>query len=519
MAFPKDLRQRMINLMYLVLMALLALQIDASTLLAFKQVNRGLENAGSAFDNQNLSIMTAISDKAKEKGGNSIAAQFLKQAEEVKKQSNDAQAFLDQVISEVTTMSTNEEGEFDDYSKDASNLVMLNEEGSKHRAPEVKAKLENVRAEFEKIIKATPGLDDDEKAELIQSIPITTDIPEGMENPDNLDWENFTYRGKPSVALLTLLKQAKNDVKTSEGAIIGKFAQKLDIDNLKFDQFKAAVIPSSTYLQQGDAFKADIFLAASSSQGGNNYTVTVNGRNVPVNSDGVATYTATSGIGEHSINGQITVRNPETGEVTTVPFDAPVKYQVAAPSATVSADKMNVMYVGLDNPISVSAAGVPLGSVTANCSGCTLTKQGPGQYNARVSSQGKATVSVSANGKNMGSKEFRVMTVPDPTPKLGTKKNGGVFSTGELAVQSFVQADLENFVFDAKFKVQSFDMWLVSPGKSSWRGSASGPQLTGQMKQNLGRVGPGWRVVIANVKASGPDGTTRDIGGAIYAIR
>lgn len=519
MAFPKDLRQRMINLMYLVLMALLALQIDASTLLAFKQVNRGLDNAAEAFDNQNTSIMTAIQEKAEENGEESIASQFYAKAQELKTVSNNAQQLIQDVIADVRAAATDDEGQFDDYSKDGADLVMLQDEQSKNRAPEVKEQLETARARFIEIINSTPGFDDEEKEQLINSIAITTEIPEDLDNPDNLGWEEFTYRGKPAVALLTLLKQAKNDIKTSEGAIIGTYAQKLDIDDLKFDQFKAAVIPSSTYLQQGDEFQAQIFLAASSSQGASNYTVTVNGQNIPVDANGIATYSSRSGIGEHSINGQITIRNPETGEVTTVPFDNPVKYQVAAPSATVSADKMNVMYIGLDNPISVSAAGVPLNSVTASCSGCQLNKQGPGKYVARVSTQGNATVSVSANGKNMGSKEFRVMKVPDPTPKLGTKRTGSIFSTGELAVQSFVQADLENFVFDAKFQVQSFDMWLMSPGKSSWRGTASGPRLTSEMKTNLGRVGAGWRVVITNVKATGPDGTTRDIGGAIYGIR
>lgn len=518
MAFPKDLRQRMINLMYLVLMALLALQIDASTLLAFRQVNEGLKNAAEAFDNQNNSVLAAIQEKAKEKGEGSMASQFLVRGQEVQTASREAQSLIDEILSEVEEVATDKNGEFDDYSKDAAALVMLQDEGSKHRAPELKAKLEEVRTKFSEIIENTDGLTDEEKQQLIENIPITTEIPEDMENPDNLSWEEFTYRGKPAVALKTLLGQAKNDIKTTEGSILNQFAQKLEIDQLKFDQFKVAVIPSSTYLQQGDTFTADIFLAASSSTGTNNYSVTVNGQPISVNAEGVATYSARPGVGEHSINGQIAVTN-DLGETTVYPFDNPVKYQVAAPSATVSADKMNVLYIGVDNPLSVSAAGVPLNQVSASCGPCGLRKTGPGKYTARPTKQGEGTISISANGKNMGSKVFRIKPIPDPVPKLGTKKSGTSISTGEVAVQSFVQADLENFDFDARFQVQSFDMYLVSPGKSSWRGRGNGPQLTSEMRTNLGRVGPGWQIVITNVKAKGPDGTTRDIGAAIYAIR
>lgn len=505
--------------MYLVLMAMLALNIDPSALLAFKQVNRGLDNAAAAFDAQNTSVIQAIKEKADDKGEGSAAAKFLAQANKAEEISLEGQKLIDTIIGEIEKEAVTNKGEFDYNDKDAGAIVMISDKIKEGRAAELKLKLDDVQKRFSDLVNETEGLSDEEKAELIKNFPITTEIPADAENDQGYGWEQYTFQGKPAVAILTLLKQAQNDIKTTEGSIIGKFAQKLDIDNLKFDQFKAAVIPSSTYLQQGDTFEAQIFLAASSSQGGNNYTVNVNGSNVSVDSKGIAKYTARNGVGEHSINGSITVTNPETGEVTRVPFENPVKYQVAAPSATVSADKMNVFYIGVDNPVSVSAAGVPLNKVTASCSGCQMTKKGAGKYNVRATKQGKVNVSISANGKNMGTSEFRVKRIPDPTPKIGVLKSGTPVSSGSMAAQSFLQADLENFDFDAKFKVLSYQMWLISPGKSSFRSNGSGSQLPADIKKNLGRIGPGWVVLATNIIAQGPDGSKRNLGAVYYPIK
>jgi len=505
--------------MYLVLMAMLALNIDPSALLAFKQVNRGLDNAAAAFDAQNTSVLQAIKTKADDKGENSAAAKFFSQANKAEEISLEGQKLIDGLLKQIEEEAVDQKGEFDFNDKDAGAIVMMTDDIKTGGAAQLKAKLDEVNKKFTELVNETEGLNDEEKKELIDNFPITTEIPADAENTQGYGWEQYTYQGKPAVAILTLLKQAQNDIKTTEGSIIGKFAQKLDIDNLKFDQFKAAVIPSSTYLQKGDTFEAQIFLAASSSQGGSNYSVRVNGQNIAVDSKGVATYKATNGVGEHSINGGITVTNPETGEVTNVPFENPVKYQVAAPSATVSADKMNVFYIGVDNPVSVSAAGVGLNDVTASCSGCQMKKTGPGKYNVRATKQGKVNVSISAKGKNMGSSEFRVKRIPDPTPKIGVLKSGTPVSSGSMAAQSFLQADLENFDFDAKFKVLSYDMWLISPGKSSFRSRGGGSQLPADIKKNLRRVGPGWIVLATNIMAQGPDGSKRNIGSVYYPIK
>ncbi len=520
MAFPKDLRQRMINLMYLVLMAMLAINIDPSALKAFKNINEGMKTSFGAFSSKNSASSNAIKTKADEEKED-FMVDYSNRAAKVNALAADFQKYIDNLITEVRSNATNAKGEYFDKDKDASQVVMITDDPKTGGAAKLKGRINELIEEYKKTVRGAEFFKDEEIEELFKGFALKA-APDGViddeDNVEKLNWEEWNFSGKPAIALEAILRQIKNDATATEGQILDEFRTRLDIGKIDYDVFQAAVIPSSTYLQQGDAFSADIFLASTSSKSQGLIKVYANGQPLTVDADGKATYTARNGVGEHTLTGYIVHTNPTTGKETKVEMK-PVKYSVAAPSATVSADKMNVLYIGVDNPLSVSAAGIPLKDVSASCPGCGLKKSGPGKYIARPTKQGKVTVSITANGKTMGTQEFRIKRIPDPVPMIGTKRNGQPISTGELGAQTYLRAVLDGFDFDAKFNVLSYDMMLAAPGKASVRHRANGPNFTAEMKRDIGRVRPGWFIVCYNIKAKGPDGSTRNLGSVVYPIR
>lgn len=526
MAFPKDLRQRMINLMYLVLMAMLAINIDPAALQGYKTINNGMSASFSAFDAKNKATVVAIKAKADE-DKKEDQLKYAELAEQVNGVSIDMDSRIDGLIADIHELSTNKKGEYIIDSKDAADILMI--EGGE--ASNVRTKIQQVITQYSDFVNQSP-LSDSAKTELINNFALQNPTDESvLSDPDNkekMGWEDYTFTGKPAIALEAMLNQIKNDAKATEGQILETFARELDADkiDIPFDTYSIAVVPKSTYVESGDSFSAKINVGQSSSQAKNLTKIFVDGRELPVDDKGFANYTAKKGLGEYKLsNVYAEVTNPQTGVVTKVTLEDPLSYKVInapdKPAATVSADKMNVLYVGLDNPVSVSATG-DLGAVTATCSGCSsFSKNGSGGYNAKVANTaaGKTVnIAVSQNGNAVESKEFRVLKVPDPSLKLGNKRPGSSMSTAELAAQRILRADLSNFPYETKFEIVSYDLALLK-NATPFTAKGNGARITPEMTNAFKRVGPGWLVVFRNIKVRGPAGDVRDVGSVTYVTR
>ena len=246
-----------------------------------------------------------------------------------------------------------------------------------------------------------------------------------------------------------------------------------------------------------------------------NPTITVGGSSIPVE-NGMGKYTVTaSGVGEKKWGGVLRVKDPATNEDKDYPFEA--TYITAPPASIVSADKMNVLYIGVPNPMSISVPGIPDNNVTVSIggSGVSLAKNGNSKYTATATAQGKVTFNVSAkmDGKSvsMGSVEYRVKRIPDPVASVMNNKGGNI-SKGQISAAPSVNAILENFDFDAKFRVTKFEMLVVKKGKDPILCKPSGGNtFTAEMKSAISGAGPGSRVIIEGINAQGPDGTTRSL--------
>ncbi len=532
MAFPKDLRQRMINLMYLVLMAMLAINIDPAALQGYYTINDGMDLSFNALDVKNKATYSTIEAKASEEAKEKNKL-YVQKAEELKGLSDDLLNFISQTVEEVKTEATttkhigekNEVEEFFGDSKDPGNNLMIGPDIKTGKAAELRSRILETIEKYKNVI-ATSPLPEEKQKELIGNLtllePSDEHVRENPENKDKKGWEAWTFQGKPAIAIMAILNQYKNDTKATEGQVLDAFAYDMNADkiDIPYDTFNLAFVPSSTYMAEGESFNAKLSVGQSSSKAKDLVRIFVNGQERPVDSEGFATYTATSGVGSHKVTAYALVTNPQTNEVTRVELEKPVEYRVAKPSATVSADKMNVFYIGLENPVSVSATGIA--DAKATCSGCaSFSPNSTGGYNAKVSaSSGKeVTVSVTSEGKNISSSKFRVLKVPDPEIKVGNYKSGSSIATASLQAQGVLRADLSNFPYDAPFKVVGYDLAMMRSGKGAFTAKSNSGAITSEMKNAFGKAGAGWIVIFRNIKVQGPGGDTRDVGSVTYITK
>ena len=517
MSIPKENRQQMINLMYLVLTALLALNVSSEILKAFQTINTSLENSNTIADNNIKTTFKGFAEKRAKEPTNEQVQKFEALA-------NQAMTMSTTLLSEISNVKQGlikeaggpgEEGAILERMDDIDVSTRYLVEGEKQttnkggKGYELEAKINSTLASFMSMV------DTSFKAKIASQITLnTTSTTKGK------DWVNEQFYQMPAIASYTMLTKLENDVKSAENTMIRYFfsrigsADELKEDQIVLDQFSAQVASPSAYVLSGETFEANVFLAASSSE--SSVSVSVNGSSLPVK-DGVGTYKVSAGgVGEHPLSGVVSVKNNRTGKVTQ--YKTPeFKYTVAAPFATVSATATNVFYIGVDNPVEVSAAGMRLQDVSASMTAGSLVSKGPGQYIARVTTQGKTNVNVTAKGKSFGSKEFRCKMIPDPIAAVGNQ-SGGRVNAGWWKAQKGVQAMLKDFLFEVGFQVLSFNMFYQPKLQDPGIAAASGAYFSASQAAFNAKAKPGDIFYIEDIKVKGPDGLTRKIPGIAFKI-
>jgi gliding motility-associated protein GldM len=280
------------------------------------------------------------------------------------------------------------------------------------------------------------------------------------------------------------------------------------------------VVAPTSYVIIGQQYEADVFLAAYSKTSAPE--IVVGGSTLPVE-DGMGKYRVSPRTpGEQKWGGMIRVKQPDN-TYKEYPFES--SFIASAPSASVSADKMNVIYIGVDNPISISVPGVPAEKVSFNAKGVTLTpdaKGGKGHFLAKATAVGEATIDVvAAQGDKkipMGSFKFRLKRIPDPIAKIGGKKEGSI-PKAQLAAQSAIIPVMEGFDFDLFSKVKSFKMSRYGKGRDPIEKTSDSNTLTGDMKTIIDQSRPGDKILFEYIKATMPDGTTRDINSISLTVQ
>jgi gliding motility-associated protein GldM len=342
---------------------------------------------------------------------------------------------------------------------------------------------------------------------------LNTNPPAKRPGIQDKSWQEANFgEGVPLGATMTTLSKIQADAKNAENEVVKKLYANVDKAEVTLNAFNAVVVAPSSYVLSGQQYKASIYLTAYDSH--SNPTITVGGSSVPT-ANGIGNYTTTaSGEGKHTLSGQLVVKAVDGGPNKVYNFSQ--DYMVARPSAVVSPDKMNVLYIGVPNPVTVSAPGVPTASINASMSGGSI-KGSAGHYIATVSSIGSAKITVTGEiGMVLGASEFRVKRIPDPKAQFGGK-SGGSTSAANIRAQDRLFAKLDGFDFDARFNVTRFTILIIKPRQDAIIYSGSSGELTGAMKSALNTVTPGTTVVFKDIVAVGPDGSPRGLDAIVLS--
>ena len=501
MALPKEPRQKMINIMYLVLTAILALNVSAEVINAFKTVDKSLQNSSANITAANNTLYKSLEDKLKDEKSAEQAKIWQPKAEQAKALAADITTYIDGLKAELKKesglrMKEKDGVQYEDFKEDnldaSTRMFETNKKGE-----ELKNKLIQFR-------KAMLGIDPAIAAQFENSLAVENpDVQFVGQDGSKKDFTSAYFHMTPTIASLTLLSKFQNSVKNAENQVVSFAHSKIGEVVVRYDKFGVLVGQSSNYVMPNQEILVTAGIGAYSSAA--QPVISIGGSNVPtVNGQGTYKIMA-SGAGPHTVPVNIRYKDQNGVDQTAT---STISYTVGTPGgAAVMLDKMNVFYIGVDNPVTIGSS-TGWDKTTVSMSGGTISGSGSNRT-VRVSNIGPASITVNADGKT-SSFPFRVKKIPDPVFKIGSGK--ARMPSVEFRGQQYARADLENFDFDLKFTVVSATVYFSGAGfPSVVQGTISNGSLAGISAQ-LSKCQPGTSIAFENIKVSGPDGT-RSIDG------
>ena len=535
-------RQKMINMMYLVLTALLALNVSKEVLNSFFEVNTGVVRTTTNFTSKNMETYNAFTAAAEL---NPVkAGPFRDQALSVKREADAIVNFI-QELKYKLVLSTDKSvflGQYKDLdgeiidgneteltweklSKEQKKLPIANLSNKENRdmSGEIlvisgKAKsLKDQINSFKKNMLTIAG-DNQVLAFNIKSA-LNTDDKNGKGGSSKIPWENYNFLDMPAVGALTLLSKMQSDVRNTEADIIKLLRENIDAGSLKFTSAEAIQIPTSTFVLRGDSFRSQIFISAKDttqdpliyvgeydSISPGKYEMVGDYDTIKVlNGKGVFSRRANV-TGMQNWGGLISMKT-ESG-TKTYPFKG--NYLVANKTAVVSPVNMNILYLEVDNPLQISVPGFSAGEITASISNGSIVpiKKSSGEYKARPSKKGKASVTLYAkiNDKRtkMGAVEFRVKEVPPPKAKVQLAKQAGgtwMIDKMQLVNSGGVLAELKDFDFKGvRYLITSYRLTGMYKGEQM-KEDTKGPEFSPKMINIIKNTKSGNTITISNIKA------------------
>ena len=497
--------------MYVVLMAMLALNVSNEVLDGFSIVEESLNRTTENSSNENQAIYGDF--EAQMKSNPQKVKAWFEKATAVKNMSDSLFNFAQQLKIAIVKEADGNDGDVMNINRkddlEAANRVMLAPGSGQGE------KLYNAINSFrEKILKM---VSDDRQRNIIAS-NLTTQLPKNAKTMGK-NWQEYMFEDMPVAAAVTLLSKLQSDIRYAEGEVLHTLVANIDMKDIRVNKLSAFVIPNSQTIVRGDKFSAKIVMAAVDTT--QHPQIFIGGREMKLRD---ATYEIITGrTGDFNLTGYITMLN---GNGETIRRDFNQKYTVVDPSATVSADLMNVLYAGFNNPISISIPGVPLNKVSATMTGGTLQPVGPGKYIARPSAVGKdITINVmslqSGNAKTMGQYTFHVRKLPDPTPYIQIGDNR--FRTGGLAKASLmningIKGGIDDGLLYIPFKVLGFETVFYDNMGNAVPMVSNGDSFSQRQRETFRTLSRNRRFYITRITAIGPDGIKRSLPSAMEII-
>ena len=513
---PVSPRQKMINLMYVVLMAMLALNVSNEVLNGFSIVEESLKRTTENATRENQALYDDFTEQM-QKNPQKVK-QWYDKSQKVKKMSDALYNLAAELKLAIVQEADGKDGDPQHIRNkedlEAANQVMLSP--SRGRGDELFKAINDYREQMLKMVT------DEHQKQMIAS-NLTTDIPKNEETLGK-NWQEYMFESMPAAAAVTLLSKLQSDVRYAEGEVLHTLVSNIDVKDIRVNALNAFVIPNSQTIVRGDKFSAHIVMAAIDTT--QVPQIFIGGKEVTL--PGGLYETVTGRTGDFSLTGYIQMQNGN-GELIKRDFEQ--KYTVVDPSATVSADLMNVLYAGYNNPLSVSVPGVPLNKIQATMSGGSLQPVGPGRYIARPTAVGQnVTITVTSTNtgraQQMGQFTFRVRRLPDPTPFIDMKDESGSpvrYKGGGLAKAQLMSVDgigaaIDDGNLDIAFKVQSFETVFFDNMGNAVPMVSDGAQFSARQKDTFRKLQRNKRFYISRVNAIGPDGIQRKLNASMEVI-
>lgn len=508
--------------MYLVLTALLALNVSNEILNAFKTLSTSIDRSNESIEQKTAEVYAAIKENEEAPGQREKVRPFREKADEVVKRSNEMVKYLNEwkrrIVMEAGGYSEHDSTMPDKMDNiDATTLLLV----EKHGGDTLK---ERILAMREFLLQQINPLD---SSAMAKAIPLNiTPAVKNDHNPKG-DWSVENFEHMPAIAALALFSKFQNDVRSGQQLVINKLFQEAHLKDIKFDTIGAVAIPTTSYALDGQKIEASILLAAFNKANKPEVKLLGGGGSVKPPVNGVVPWeTVAKGTGLQTVRGQI-VLNTESGPIVR---DWKFEYMVGTTGASMQLDKMNVFYIGVDNPVTVAAAGYSVEDVSLDIPGATVRDSSlKGHYIIRADKPGKVQVNIRAKTKEgplkvVGGMEVRVKRIPDPVAKVGGV-SGGIMEAAKFRIQIAPAAVLENFDFEARYKIISFTFSTLPKGRDligpfNVENRTVGCRFTdkAEVVKAINMLRPGDKVFIEDIKAVGPDGQVRKIGSMLFSL-
>jgi gliding motility-associated protein GldM len=485
-------RQKMINLMYLVFIAMLALNMDKKVLSSFGFMKEKLAASNVKVADANNNILASLEKKAEEQSLR-YGAKY-ERAKKINSISNEFFNYLNGVKAKLTekvedpkdyeTMDSEEAGDLYFFGKDEK----FSKEGQ-----EFLNRINTYRDDVLKI--AGDSLDSDVKDQVLKRF--ATNDEKVKDGKATLPWLTSRFKGFPLVTTLTNIEQIQADIRTTEAELYNSFLGTSLIDETKLTNYEAIVALDKTAYFAGEKITGKVVLGKyDKSMNIEDYSLS--GISGSMDAGQISISSTAGNPGTHPIKGSFTFKQKD-GTPVVLPFESEYTVITEPNQAVISADKMNVVYRGLENPLSISVPGV--GDNNLNVTAAGLRKVGNGQYIITPSTGTEVNINVSAklsSGKTINtSKQFRIKDVPAPMGAI-RGQTGNVGMPKESLSGASVGVVLPDFVFDLTFQVNGFSIKV--PGEATI--VVTGARMNDRAQAAINKAKRGDIVSIFDIKSS-----------------
>ncbi len=504
-------RQRMINLMYIVLTAMLALNVSSDVLNGFSQVQDSLHRTNDNLSTKNkiqFDYLAELYEKNPAKAG-----PWYEKGNTLHDRTQNLYALIEEAKKDIAVKADGKKGDYNNLTNlddlEAASAVLLNPSSKRGE------KLREAIDEYREYV--TTLVPDSVKRSVINDM-LSTKVAPVKGTVGEVKWEEKLFDNMPAIAAVTMLTKMQNDVSQAESEALSNLITNVDIGDVRVNELNAYVLPNSNMVMRGGKYSARIVLAAIDTT--MRPEIFINGQKLG-NPDGLYEFVAGQ-TGAHEYSGYLEVKK---GDGTLEKHEFKSQYNVIEPMATISPTMMNVLYAGIDNPISISVPGVPMTALAATMTNGALSRSGD-HWIARPTKVGEnAVISVSASvdghSQNVGSMTFRIRQLPDPTAYISVKDaqgNPSVYKGGPKRISKAalmacegLSASVDDGILDVAYTVVSFSTIFFDSMGNAIPEVSDGSRFSARQKEQFRRLKNGQQFFISDVKAKGPDGITRTI--------